>query len=103
MKLAPLLLCLSGCIITVEPAVPPPCPPAVECPPPQVVYVLNPNLRQMGVFWQCMKGPGVRLDNIPGEQYIPCDWLTECAGMDKDQDGYLDLKDYSMWQASVGK
>jgi hypothetical protein len=86
---------LPGCIVTVQPLTPP------TCPPPEVIYVLNPNLRQMAAFWACMRGPGVRPQSITGNEYVPCEWLVECMGLDKNQDGFLDLQDYALWQRTI--
>lgn len=73
-----------------------PCEACPACPEPLGV-------KETRLFSKCMRGPGVRLHDVPGHEYIPCEWIVDCAFLDRDQDGYLDLKDYSMWQASVGK
>jgi len=73
-----------------------PCESCPTCPEPVGV-------RQTILFWKCMRGPGVLLREVTGHEYIPCEWIVDCVFLDKNQDGYLDLKDYALWQRSVGK
>jgi len=45
----------------------------------------------------------VLLREVTGHEYIPCEWIVDCVFLDKNQDGFLDMKDYAAWQRSVGK